>query len=115
MTFVGTIFSLPEESYYEIGHKPHDGGNNQHNQQLAHGPYALRGSGGALHNALDHHCGDAREHGLGLRGRQNFGESARSRAEDIPKLPWLLIPMCSTPLRIGRREQQRCRPVALST
>src|SRR5215471_9132035 len=38
VTFVGTIFvSLPEESNHEVGHQPHDGGNDQHRQQLAHG------------------------------------------------------------------------------
>src|SRR5262245_55618897 len=56
--------------------------------------YALRGSGRTLHNALDHHGGDAREHGLGLRGPQYGDDRVRplrlrlrvATAEHIPEL-----------------------------
>src|SRR5882757_134232 len=38
VVFVDIIFvSLPEEPNNEVGHQPHDGGNDQHRQQLAHG------------------------------------------------------------------------------
>jgi hypothetical protein len=37
VVFVGTIFvSLPEEPNNEVGHQPHDGGNDQHHHQLDH-------------------------------------------------------------------------------
>jgi hypothetical protein len=40
----------------------------------AHLTHVLRRSGRTLHDALDHHGRDAREHGLGHRGRQHVGD-----------------------------------------
>src|SRR5262245_25904445 len=60
------------------------------------GPLVLHGSGRTLHDALDHHGGDAREHGLGLRGPQHVDDRIRplrllrrlgvARAWPIPEL-----------------------------
>ncbi|MGB9398506.1 MAG: hypothetical protein WCB69_04855, partial [Pseudolabrys sp.] len=61
--------------------------------------HALRGSGRTLHDPLGNRGRDAREHGLGLRGRQYGGNRARplrlllrlgvTTAEDIPELTGL--------------------------
>jgi hypothetical protein len=74
----------------------------------------LRRSGRTLHDALDHHGRDAREHGLGLRGRQYVDDRVRSwrlrrrlgiaAAEDIPELTGLLMEIgehLAQVLRIG--------------
>jgi hypothetical protein len=59
----------------------------------------LRGSGRTLHDALDHHGGYAREHGLGLRGPQHVDDRVRplrllprlsvATAEHVPELTGL--------------------------
>ena len=66
---------------------------------LTQSTQALRGLGRTLHDALDHLGRDAREHGLGLRGRQYGGNRARplrlllrlsvATGEDIPELTGL--------------------------
>ena len=61
--------------------------------------WGSRRSGRTLRDALDHRGRDAREHGLGLRGLQYFGNRVRpwrlplrlATAEDIPKLTGLLM------------------------
>jgi hypothetical protein len=73
----------------------------------------LRRSRRTLHDALDHHGRDAREHGLGLRGRQYVDDRVRplrlllglrvAPAEDIPKLTRLLMQIT------GRRRTRRCQ------
>ena len=55
--------------------------------------------GDLVHDALDHHCRDAREHGLGHWGRQDIANRVRlwrlplrldvATAEHIPELPGL--------------------------
>src|SRR5262245_37765529 len=76
------------------------------------GPLVLHGSGRTLHDALDHHGGDAREHGLGLRGPQHVDDRIRplrllrrlgvATAEHIPELTGL-------PMQIGEHLAQFLR------
>jgi len=51
----------------------------RHRHAVCHpsGHHALRGSRRTLHDSLDHHGRDAREHGLGLRGPQYVDNRVR--------------------------------------